>query len=416
MLFNSYSFICVFLPVTLTGFYALGRRHRTAAAAWLALASLAFYSWWDARFTALLIGSVALNYLGGRLLTARVACDDAPAVAWLLRLFVAADLLILGYFKYMNFFVAAAGEMLHSEFSLPAVVLPIGISFFTFTQIAFLVDIARGRADEASLVHYLLFVTYFPHLIAGPVLHHAEMIPQFRRPDTYTPRGSAIAVGMTVFMLGLFKKVVLADEVGAYADAAFSPAHSHSLSLIEAWSGALAYTLQIYFDFSAYTDMALGLSRLFNISLPGNFESPYKACSIVDFWRRWHMTLSRFLRDYLYIPLGGNRHGGLRRYANLLVTMVLGGLWHGAGWTFLVWGALHGIYLVVNHAWRAARQMLGIREGACGIAGRLAAWSLTFLAVVIAWVFFRAPDLRTALDVLAGMAGRHGVVLKAAVT
>jgi D-alanyl-lipoteichoic acid acyltransferase DltB (MBOAT superfamily) len=242
------------------------------------------------------------------------------------------------------------------------------------------------------------------------------MIPQFRRADIYTPRGSALAVGMTVFMLGLFKKVVLADEIGSFADAAFSPAHAHTLGLIPAWCGALAYTLQIYFDFSAYTDMAIGLSRMFNISLPGNFESPYKACSIIDFWRRWHMTLSRFLRDYLYIPLGGNRNGRLRRNANLLVTMLLGGLWHGAGWTFLAWGALHGIFLIVNHGWRAARHRLGIPVGVAGIPGRLTAWALTFLAVVVAWVLFRAPDMGTALEVFAGMAGLHGAALPAAVS
>jgi len=212
----------------------------------------------------------------------------------------------------------------------------------------------------------------------------------------------------------LFKKVVLADEIGVVADAAFSPAHAHSLGFVDAWVGALAYTLQIYFDFSAYTDMAIGLSRMFNITLPGNFDSPYKACSIVDFWRRWHMTLSRFLRDYLYIPLGGNRHGVLRRHGNLLATMVLGGLWHGAGWTFLVWGALHGLFLIINHGWRAARVMFGVAENAAGIVGRLAAWALTFMAVAVAWVFFRASDLHTAFDVLAAMAGLHGVAPTAA--
>jgi alginate O-acetyltransferase complex protein AlgI len=416
MLFNTYGFIWVFLPVTLVGFFAIARGSRMVAAAWLGLASLVFYSWWDVRFTALLIGSVALNYAGGRLLIARSGRGDAVGVAWLLRGFVAANLLILGFFKYMNFFAATAGDLLHATFSLPAVVLPIGISFFTFTQIAFLVDTARGRADRASLVHYLLFVTYFPHLIAGPVLHHAEMIPQFRRPETYSPQARAIAVGLTVFMLGLFKKVVLADEVGAMADAAFSPLHVHTLTLFEAWAGALAYTLQIYFDFSAYTDMAIGLSRMFNISLPANFESPYKACSIIDFWRRWHMTLSRFLRDYLYIPLGGSRHGPARRYTNLLATMVLGGLWHGAGWTFLAWGALHGFFLVINHGWRAARGVLGIADNATGVAGRLAGWALTFLSVVVAWVLFRASDLGTAVDMLAGMAGAHGVTLRPAVS
>jgi D-alanyl-lipoteichoic acid acyltransferase DltB (MBOAT superfamily) len=242
------------------------------------------------------------------------------------------------------------------------------------------------------------------------------MIPQFRRPETYTPHGRAIAVGITVFMLGLFKKVVLADEIGALADTMFSPAHALALGWVDAWAGSLAYTLQIYFDFSAYTDMAIGLSRMFNISLPANLDSPYKACSIVDFWRRWHMTLSRFLRDYLYIPLGGNRRGMARRHANLLATMVLGGLWHGAGWTFVCWGALHGIFLIINHGWRAMRGLFGIADTAGGAAGRLAAWALTFLAVVVAWVFFRAPDLNTAFAVLAAMAGLHGATLSSFVT
>ncbi len=401
MLFNSYAFIGVFLPITLAGFFLAGRGNPLLAAGWLGFASLVFYSWWDVRFTALLIGSVALNYAGGSLLLTAAARGDARAITWLLRGFVGADLVILGIFKYLNFFAAAAAGALHAGFTLPQIVLPIGISFFTFTQIAFLVDTARGRAGPTSLVHYLLFVTYFPHLIAGPVLHHAEMIPQFRRPETYAPRASAIAVGLTVFMLGLFKKVVLADEIGLFAKDAFAPWQSPTLGFIAAWSGALAYTMQIYFDFSAYTDMAIGLSRLFNISLSANFESPYEACSIIDFWRRWHMTLSRFLRDYLYIPLGGNRSGPARRYANLVITMLLGGLWHGAGWTFLIWGALHGLYLMINHAWLA----LGFARLGGTVVTRLAAWALTFVAVVFAWVFFRAPDLRTALDIVSAMLG-----------
>jgi D-alanyl-lipoteichoic acid acyltransferase DltB (MBOAT superfamily) len=296
------------------------------------------------------------------------------------------------------------------KLDLPAIALPIGISFFTFTQIAFLVDSASGRARETRFVHYLLFVSYFPHLIAGPVLHHGEMIPQFRRAETYGPREDAIAVGFSVFLLGLFKKIMLADRIAPFANAAFDPVHAPSLGLVAAWAGALAYAVQIYFDFSAYCDMAIGVSRMFNIALPMNFDSPYKACSIIDFWRRWHMTLSRFLRDYLYVPLGGNRKGSWRRHANLLVTMVLGGLWHGAGWNFLIWGGLHGGFLIVNHGWRWLRR--DRRYG--GAAGRLAAWALTFLCVVVAWVFFRAPDLATACDVLAGMAGLHSPALASA--
>jgi D-alanyl-lipoteichoic acid acyltransferase DltB (MBOAT superfamily) len=405
MLFNSYGFIGVFLPLTLAGFFLAGRFSVVLAAAWLGLASLVFYAWWDVRFTALLLGSIALNYAGGRLLLAAAARGDAGARKWLLRGFVGADLLILGFFKYLNFFAVAASQALHTDLALPQIVLPIGISFFTFTQIAFLVDTARGQAGPTSLVHYLLFVTYFPHLIAGPVLHHAEMIPQFRNYRTYSPRADAIAVGVTVFMLGLFKKVVLADEIGEFAKDAFWPWQSHTIGFTTAWCGALAYTMQIYFDFSAYTDMAIDLSRAFNISLPANFESPYKACSIIDFWRRWHMTLSRFLRDYLYIPLGGNRSGVVRRYGNLMVTMLLGGLWHGAGWTFLIWGGLHGFYLVVNHGWRA----VGFARFGGNAATRLAGWALTFVSVVVAWVFFRAPDPDTAFNIVAAML--HGFAL-----
>ncbi|MCW3475660.1 MBOAT family O-acyltransferase [Limobrevibacterium gyesilva] len=406
MLFNSYAFIFGFLPVTLLGFFLLGRRSALAAATWLALASVVFYAWWDWHFSFVLLASILLNYAAGRILAARAAAGSE--VRWPLLLAVGANLLALGYYKYMGFFAVAAAELLRLDLPVAQVALPIGISFFTFTQIAFLVDAARGRVSEPSFVHYLLFVTYFPHLIAGPVLHHAEMIPQFRRKEAYAPREEAIAVGLTVFLLGLFKKVVLADEVAVYANAAFAPGHAPSLGCVEAWGGTLAYTLQIYFDFSAYSDMAVGLSRLFNIRLPANFESPYQACSVIDFWRRWHITLSRFLRDYLYIPLGGNRRGRLRRHANLMATMVLGGLWHGAGWTFLIWGALHGFYLMLNHAWRHACSKVGIAPGD-SIAGRIAGWAVTFLAVMMAWVFFRAPDLQTAFTVLRAMAGLQGI-------
>ena len=247
----------------------------------------------------------------------------------------------------------------------------------------------------------MLFVTYFPHLIAGPILHHARMIPQFRRKDTFVPSSEAIAVGLTVFVIGLGKKLLLADMLAPYADHAFSAVEAGRLTPPEAWRGVLAYTLQIYFDFSGYCDMAAGVSRMFNITLPGNFESPYKARSIVDFWRRWHITLSRFLRDYLYIPLGGGRRGSARRLINLMITMVLGGLWHGAGWNFLIWGLLHGAYLSIAHGWSAMLTRIG--APAARLPGWLG-WGLTFLSVMVAWVFFRAADLATALVLLGKMA------------
>jgi alginate O-acetyltransferase complex protein AlgI len=399
MSFNSYSFIFCFLPVAVIGFFAAGRWHASAAAAWLAIISVSFYSMLDWRFTPVLLTSVGLNYLAGRLLVAPWVRQRAKLAAWLLGGCVGANMLALAFFKYLGFF---AGLLPGPGLDLHAIALPIGISFFTFTQIAFLVDVAAGRAGEASFVQYLLFVTYFPHLIAGPVLHHADMIPQFRRAETYVSRHDAMAVGLSVFLLGLFKKSVLADNLAGIANAAFDPGRAHVIGFAAAWAGALAYTLQIYFDFSGYSDMAMGLSRLFNIRLPVNFDSPYKACSITEFWRRWHMTLSQFLRDYLYIPLGGNRNGWWRQQANLLGTMALGGLWHGAGWNFLIWGSLHGLFLIVAHGWQRVRPV------AAGWSGRLRGWALTFLCVVVAWVFFRATDLATAGGMLAAMAGLHG--------
>ena len=284
----------------------------------------------------------------------RAAGRQLQGKRWLL-VAIAANLALLAYYKYAIFFVANAQRLIGHVGPLPEIVLPLGISFFTFTQIAFLVDAHRGLAREYSFTHYTLFVTYFPHLIAGPILHHREMMPQFDRRSTYTLDWDNVAVGLTMFIIGLFKKTVIADDMAAFASPAFDAAAGGTqLTLLEAWGAALAYTFQIYFDFSGYTDMALGASRMFGIVLPLNFRSPYKAANIIDFWRRWHITLSRFLRDYVYIPLGGNRKTVPRRYENLLLTMLVGGLWHGAGWTFVFWGALHGIYLVVNHGWRIA--------------------------------------------------------------
>jgi D-alanyl-lipoteichoic acid acyltransferase DltB (MBOAT superfamily) len=331
----------------------------------------------------------------------------------LLAVAVGADLALLGYYKYAHFLLDSASWLTGSHWTLQQILLPLGISFFTFTQIAFLVDAWSGKAREYNFIHYLLFVTYFPHLIAGPVLHHKEMMPQFARPETYRPSWDNTTVGLTIFCIGLFKKAVLADGVSPYSNQVFTAADSgQALDFFAAWGGALAYTTQIYFDFSGYSDMAIGLSRLFGIVLPLNFNSPYKATSITEFWRRWHMTLSRFLRDYLYIPLGGNRKGRLRRHLNLSTTMLLGGLWHGASWNFVLWGGLHGLYLMINHAWRSLREHL--LPGAPGQLERWFGWALTFLAVVVAWVFFRATTLSGALNLLRGMSGGQGISLPAA--
>jgi D-alanyl-lipoteichoic acid acyltransferase DltB (MBOAT superfamily) len=292
------------------------------------------------------------------------------------------------------------------------VILPLGISFITFQKIAYLVDAYQGKTREYNFLHFCLFVTFFPQLIAGPIVHHREVMPQFNEPRIYRFSYENLAVGVTIFALGLFKKVMIADNIALHATPVFdAAAQGTPLSLLEAWSGALAYTLQLYFDFSGYSDMAIGLGRMFGIRLPVNFYSPYKAANIIDFWRRWHITLSRFLRDYLYIPLGGNRKGPVRRYLNLFVTMLLGGLWHGAGWTFVFWGGLHGLYLIINHAWQALRRILGRPAGDGTRVGRWVGRILTFLAVVVAWVFFRAESFPAALAMLRAMAGFEGVVL-----
>jgi len=403
MLFNSFEFLFVFLPIVLFGFFLISRRSATLAAGWLALASVVFYGWWNWRFVPLLIGSIAVNYVMG----ITIARAEGSARTRIFAFAVAADLLALAYFKYANLLVTSLNAIVDTHVGALNIVLPLGISFFTFTQIAYLADVFERKAREPRLVHYALFVSYFPHLIAGPILHHHEMMPQFAAARTYRPQPNRILVGTVMFVLGLAKKVLIADNLAPYANAVFAaPDHP---TLLVAWGGVLAYALQIYFDFSGYSDMAIGLSLLFGIRLPLNFNSPYKATSIIDFWRRWHMTLSRFLRDYLYVPLGGNRKGETRRYVNLMTTMVLGGLWHGAGWNFAIWGALHGLYLTINHLWRRLFGHLG--PPARG--GRIASVALTFLAVNVAWVFFRAPDVATGRQLLSGMFGLHGVSLPA---
>jgi D-alanyl-lipoteichoic acid acyltransferase DltB (MBOAT superfamily) len=412
VLFNSYEFLFFFLPLTVGVFFLLcaGPWPR-AAAAWLALMSVLFYGYWSPRYVALLLGSVAANFLAAQLLL-RCRARGGPLTAYqVLTLAVIGNLAVLGYFKYANFFIESVRSVAGIDIPLAAVLLPIGISFFTFTQIAFLVDTYQGKAREANFLPYLLFVTYFPHLVAGPVLHHAEMMPQFARRETYRFQLDNFLSGATIFTIGLFKKVILADGIQPFVAPAFDGGAGHMLTGLEAWGAALAYSLQLYFDFSGYSDMAIGLSRLFNVELPLNFNSPYKSRNIVEFWRRWHMTLSRFLRDYLYVPLGGNRLGLPRRYVNLMLTMLLGGLWHGAGWTFVIWGGLHGLYLVINHAWQALRGRLAGPRASGSPWTTAAAVVLTFVAVDVAWVFFRAKSLDAALRMLEAMSGANGWVL-----
>jgi alginate O-acetyltransferase complex protein AlgI len=368
---------------------------------WLALASLVFYSVSNWQFVGLLLASVAFNYFIGWLLIAKQLRSTTRFAV--LTAGVAGDLLVLGTFKYAGFFAANLNALFSTGFVVN-ILLPVGISFYTFTQIAFLVDAYRGNVARYALPHYALFVTYFPHLIAGPILHHKDMIPQFESARSKRPDPHLILCGLIIFAIGLFKKTCLADGIQPLVAPAFGANYP---SFDQAWIGALAYTFQLYFDFSGYSDMAIGISLMFGIFLPLNFNSPYKATSIIDFWRRWHMTLSQFLRDYLYIPLGGNRHGRILRYVNLMITMLLGGLWHGAAWTFVVWGALHGAYLCVNHAWSNYGPAVAPRFARVANA---AGFGLTFISVVIAWVFFRADSISSATFVLSRMADPTNLV------
>lgn len=413
MLFNSYAFIFVYFPIVLLGFFVIGVRSTRAAAGFLGLASLFFYGYWSLEALPLLLASICWNYWFGLRLTPQAGRSDA-ARKRLLIVALVLNLGVLALFKYADFFLRSVNVGLaaaHIE-PLPLLhwILPIGISFYTFTQIAFLVDCWQGKVHERSFVHYVLFVTYFPHLIAGPVLHHAQMMPQFANPATYRVNLDKVALGLAIFSFGLAKKLLIADKMGEYADMFFNGVAGGTVpTTVSAWFGVLAYTLQIYFDFSGYSDMAVGLSLCFGIQLPLNFASPYKSTSIIEFWRRWHISLSNFLRDYLYIPLGGSRKGPARRYLNLFLTMLLGGLWHGAAWTFVVWGALHGLYLAVNHLWNQLVQRgRPPRRWTAPLR-----WAITFLCVMVAWVVFRADGMDTALLIYKGMLGLNGMSMSA---
>ncbi len=414
MLFNSPAFILGFMPLAFGGFFLAGRLSGPRAAlAWLMLTDLVFYGWWNPRYVPLLVGSVAVNYaLGQHILrlaeagrhdavcsgAARIGAASMRAARIWVTAGVALNLALLGWFKYADFLLHAAAPHAPSL----GIVLPLAISFFTFQQIMFLVDSLRLDRPATGALPYAAFVCFFPHLIAGPIVRPADILPQLQAPRLTRPIAANIAAGLTIFLLGLGKKLVLADTFGSFADTGFAAAsHGTVLTLLEAWCAVLAYTLQIYFDFSGYSDMAIGLARMANVRFPLNFNSPYKARDIADFWRRWHMSLSRFLRDYLYIPLGGNRHGEARRLLNLMLTMLLGGLWHGAAWTFVAWGGLHGLYLIVHQIW----SRVGWRLPAPLAQG------LTLLAVIVAWVPFRADGMHATLGMLRGMAGLNGFAL-----
>ena len=414
MLFNSLEFVFLFLPITIVVYFLFNETKsiftQNLSIIWLVIASLFFDAWWNSYNLPLIIASIIINYIIGYILGHKIKQKTVKKLFFLLG--ISLNLGLIGYFKYANFLVDNLNYVLNIDLSLPPIILPLAISFFTFQQIAYLVDAYKGETKEYSLLKYTLFVCFFPQLIAGPIVHHKDILPQFSKSSTSKFNSQTLAVGLTIFMAGLFKKVVFADSIAEFANLAFNAAaNGVNLTFSEAWAGSLAYTLQLYFDFSGYSDMAIGAAFMFGIRLPLNFNSPYKAISISDFWRRWHITLSNFLRDYLYIPLGGSRQGNIRRYSNLMITMLLGGLWHGAGWTFIFWGGLHGAYLVVNHLWRSFRQTLGhdLKQDSWWLRGM--GWSLTFIAVVISWVFFRASNFETAISIIRSMSGFNGINL-----
>lgn len=387
MLFNSYEFILLFMPVVVGGYFAIGQRSNIAGHYWLIAASLFFYGWWNPVYLWLIVFSLSVNFSIGKYLLAGRQSKGHLALG------IAFNLFLLGYYKYTDFFLENVNALLGTDYNLLHIILPLGISFFTFTQIAYLVETYRGVVKEHNFRSYILFVTYFPHLLAGPIIHYEQMMPQFMDKALKKVNYENLSRGLFLFGIGLVKKVMIADTLGKWADAGYASVGQIDLSTLAAWTISLAYTFQLYFDFSGYTDMALGVSLMLNIKLPINFDSPYKSASIIEFWRRWHITLSFFLRDYLYIPLGGNRKGKMRKYLNILTTMLLGGLWHGAGWTYVLWGGTHGLGIVTNHVFR--------EQG-----GRMPHWlgvALTFLFVNFAWVLFRAESVAQALTLYSSM-------------
>lgn len=397
MVFSSFQFVLVFFPVVVVVFLLLqARNHIRASSLWLIAASFFFYGWWNYRYLLLPFGSVVFNFLLGRKLLATKTGSRGLLIFGLV-----ANLSILGWYKYAGFFAdnfaAFTGLALH----VPQIALPLAISFCTFQQISFLVDCHRQQVRHFDFRRYLLYIVFFPHLIAGPVVRHDELLPQLEKPRDINTRWHDLSWGIHLFTLGLFKKTVFADSMAVYADAIFNAAaRGDQLSMLEAWGGAIAYTFQLYFDFSGYADMALASARMLGIHLPQNFNSPYKAENITDFWRRWHITLSHFLRDYLYIPLGGSRAGVVRTYGNLVLTMLLGGLWHGAAWTYVIWGTLHGIALAVCHWWKS------FTKPRRWIIPRALASFLTLLFVIFGWVIFRANSWPAARSVLCAMFGQ----------
>jgi alginate O-acetyltransferase complex protein AlgI len=416
VLFNSHEYLFLFLPLTLIVYFLINRWERSGHLPrrvsdhpsadlpvrlpwlWLICASLIFYGWSEPRHILLLVWAVLFNFSVGSLL--KRSRPLKPVMRQIvLALGVTADIALLGYYKYTDFVITNSNYLLHTQFPLRSLAVPIGLSFITFIQISYLIDSYRNPAHRYNLLDYTLFSAYFPYILAGPIVSHSEIMPQLKNGEHRAANYRNLSIGLYLLSIGLFKKVVVADRLGEWANQGFAAAAP--LNFLYAWVTSLCYTFQIYFDFSGYTDMAIGSALMFNIRLPINFNSPYKALDIQDFWRRWHITLGRFLREYIYIPLGGSRVKEPRIYFNLLVTFIVCGVWHGAGWTFAIWGFLHGAALVINRAWKKVG----------GKMPALVAWLLTFTFVNMAWVFFRARSWNEALKMLSAMCGLNGIAL-----
>lgn len=417
MLFNSYEFIFCFLPAFLIIFYAALRycNLKTALTA-IVGASFFFYGFWNPPYLLLLILSIVLNYTGYRLILGFKNRENSKKAKITAGIVIALDLLSIGYFKYFNFIVSNLAALLNIKFAPYSIFLPLGISFFTFQSIAFVLDALKQEKAElknCSLLEFAAFISFFPQLIAGPIVHAHELIPQLREKERLKFSRENMAEGFTIFFIGLAKKILIADTLSPYANEIFNAAQSGgTITFFEALYGMLAYSLQLYFDFSGYSDMAYGLALLIGIKLPVNFNSPYKAHSLVEFWSRWHITLSRFLKDYVYIPFGGNRFGTFKRFRNLLATMLIGGIWHGAGWTFIVWGGMHGAGLIINHAWKMLcdkHQRLAKFRGS--VFWTVAASVLTLIFVFAAWIVFRSENWTGVKMMFRGICGLNGAVL-----
>jgi alginate O-acetyltransferase complex protein AlgI len=411
MLFIDPDFIFIFVPITVFGFYCVKRfAGAQASYLWLFVASLVFYGFSYPPYILALLISYAVNYAGARRL-------QETHSRTLLVFMIGLNLAYLGYFKYFNFFVENISALTGARSQFAKVVLPLGISFYTFQQIPYLVGAYNGELRNVGLLKYCVINSFFPHLVAGPIIWHKEIAPQLERGRGEPFDQNMAALGVVFFVIGLFKKVMIADNVAYLADSVFdSAAKGLGLTFFDGWLGAVAYSLQIYFDFSGYSEMAIGLGLLFGLRLPINFFSPYKATNIIEFWRRWHMSMTRFFQEFVYVPLqfGLARRGAPEpfRYGAIMFMMLLVGIWHGAGWTWIAWGVLHGVLLCLNHLWRAFRAWVGVPYGSRGgTAGRLVGWTLTFLAVSAAWVLFRAKDFESAKLIYEAMFFGHGLVM-----